>query len=203
MYYIYDRAMDQSGERGHLPRTSGDLNDSTALKNTRTSQTGIPNIASYPQTIALVSATRWGLVVLLLAWIALWWGSSSLRRTLLILALTLRLSLRRVATVILLRGLAAVALLRRITLLRGVLALTGRRLLVLTLALGSSIAALTTVLSTGRRAIAAGSRMVGLLILRVVAAINGTEKKLDDPEIGGEVYRRVCARHLFLLVLEV
>lgn len=45
--------------------------------------------------------------------------------------------------------------------------------------------------------------MVSLFVLGVVTAVNGTEQELDDPEIGGEVHRRVSASHLFLLVLEV
>jgi hypothetical protein len=70
---------------------------------------------------------------------------------------------------------------------------TWRRLLSVTL--------LTAVLAW-RSAIAAGD-WICLLVLRVVAAINGTEEELDDPEIGRKVHRRVGAHHLFLLVFEV
>lgn len=183
------------------------LIDPTELKNTQIYQTGITDIASHLQTRALVPATGRRLVILLLAWISLWRGSSSLRRTLLILSLTLTLSIAARGTVLALgRLLAAVALLRRllrIALLRRILALAGRRLLILTLARGSPITALTTVLSAGRRTVTAGGGVVGLLILRVVAAINRTKQKFDNPEIGSEIDRGVGASHFLLLVLEV
>jgi hypothetical protein len=53
-----------------------------------------------------------------------------------------------------------------------------------------------------RGTIAAGWA-VRLLVLAVVRRVNGAEKQLDDPEIGGEIDWWVGAGHFFLLVLVV
>jgi hypothetical protein len=141
---------------------------------------------------------------LLLAWIALRRGRSSLG-TLLILALTLGLTGLTIAawcTVLIWRRLRTVALLRlllAIALLRGVLA--WRRLVILTP--WCPVLLLSTILPTGGSTVAARGWMVGLLILLVVAAVDGTKKKLDNPEIRSKIHRRVSTRHLFLLILVV
>jgi hypothetical protein len=64
-----------------------------------------------------------------------------------------------------------------------------------------SVALLTAVLAWGS-AVATGRR-VGLLVLGVGAAVDGTEEELDDPEIGRKIDRRVGAGHLFLFILVV
>jgi drug/metabolite transporter superfamily protein YnfA len=85
------------------------------------------------------------------------------------------------------------------------LALTRRRRTVLALRRLLTVALLgwSTVLAAGGSAVAAWGGVVGLLVLGVVAVVDGTKEELDDPEIGGEVDGRVGAGHLFLLILEV
>jgi hypothetical protein len=71
------------------------------------------------------------------------------------------------------------------------------------LALGRAVLALrgAAVLTTWGT-VAAGS-WVRLLVLRVVAAVDGAEEELHDPEVGGQVDGGVGAAHFILLVLEV
>ena len=48
-----------------------------------------------------------------------------------------------------------------------------------------------------------GGQARSLLVLGVIAGVNGAEEELAQPQVGGEVEGRVRARHLVLLDLEV
>jgi hypothetical protein len=126
-----------------------------------------------------------------LAWAALWWLAilTSLRRVLARRRSTILTAWRR-STVLLALGRLAI-----LTTWRGCAVLALRRLAV-------PLLRSTTVLAR-RRAITTSRRRVSLLILGVVAAVNSTEKELDDPEIGSEVDGWVSARHFDLFVFVV
>jgi hypothetical protein len=168
------------------------------------------------QALVVLVPTTWRrCAVLLLAWV-----TTSLRRR------PTTTSLRRVlagwCAVLALRGLAVLSLRRRCTVLRlalrrlTILAL-GRRCTVLSLRWCAVLSLrwcavlrlLLAVALLGRSAVLAARRSavatsrVGLLVLGVVAAVDGAEEELDDPQIGGEVDGRVGTGHLFLLILEV
>jgi hypothetical protein len=160
------------------------------------------------QALVVLVPTTWRrCAVLLLAWV-----TTSLRRR------PTTTSLRRIlagwCAVLALRGLAVLSLRRRCTVLRlalrrlAILAL-GRRCTVLSLRWCTVLRLLLAVALLGRSAVLAARRSavatsrVGLLVLGVVAAVDGAEEELDDPQIGGEVDGRVGTGHLFLLVLEV
>jgi len=150
----------------------------------------------------LVSAAGWGLAILLLTWVS---AGASLGRSLLAILTWWRCLL----TVALWRcaGWSTVSLGRMLT--RGstvtlgwLLSIALRRLLAIALGWLLAVTWRRCAILAGWCAVAARCR-VALLVLRVVASINGTEKKLDDPKIGCKIDRRVCAHHLFLFVLEV
>lgn len=85
---------------------------------------------------------------------------------------------------------------------RAILALSWWGTSVLTRRWAAVLAWRSTVLAW-RCAISTRCLVVGLLVLGVVATVNGAKKKLDDPQIRCEIHRRIGAHHLFLLVLEV
>jgi hypothetical protein len=146
----------------------------------------------------LVPATWRRLAVLLLTWIS---AGTTLRRSLL--------------TVLTWWGwLLAVALWRSTIALRGLLTRWSTVTLwwLLAIALGRLLAiALRWLLTVAlrRRAIltrwctVASGRWVGLLVLGIVASVNSTKKKLDDPKIRCEIDRWVGTHHLFLFVFKV
>jgi hypothetical protein len=146
------------------------------------------------------------LAVLLLAGVTAW---PALRRALLLLAgvaaWATGAALRRVSAGLL--GWLAVLAWRR----SAVLALALGRSTVLALAWrGSAVLALRRAILALRGAaeLAAGSAVaaggwVRLLVLRVVAAVDGAEEELHDPEVGGQVDGGVGAAHFVLLVFEV
>jgi hypothetical protein len=117
-------------------------------------------------------------------------------------------SLRRIlagrCAVLALRGLAVLSLRRRCTVLRlalrrlTILAL-GRRCTVLSLRWCAVLRLLLAVALLGRSAVLAARRStvatsrVGLLVLGVIAAVDGAEEELDDPQVGGEIDGRVGA----------
>lgn len=150
----------------------------------------------------LVSAAGWGLAILLLTWVS---TGASLGRSLLAILTWWRCLL----TVALWRcaGWSTVSLGRMLT--RGstvtlgwLLSIALRRLLAIALGWLLAVTWRRCAILARWCAVAARCR-VALLVLRVVASINGTEKKLDDPKIGCKIDRRVCAHHLFLFVFEV
>lgn len=156
-----------------------------------------------PSSAPLVPSTWWRAAILLLTWVssrtALWWRSA-LRRPLAVLAL---LALWRILSL----WWASILLL----LLAGISprsALWGATVLLLwwTAVLAgwwTSVALGWTSVLTSWWCAEATWGGVGLLVLGIVAAVDGAEEELHDPKIGSEVDGRVGACHLFLLVLEV
>jgi hypothetical protein len=145
--------------------------------------------------LAGVSSLRWRATLRrsLLTILSLWRVLTRRRGTVLTLALwrLAVLSARRWSTVL------ALALGRSTILsLRWSTILTRRRLLTVPL-----LGRCSTVAS--RSAILARWGMVRLLILLVVAAVNGTEEKLNDPQIGCQIERWVGTGHLFLFIFKV
>jgi hypothetical protein len=120
----------------------------------------------------------------------------------------LRVLARRWSTILALsrRWLAVLSALRRLTILalrRRTVLSTWRGCTILLRLTVTLLRRSATILARRRSPVTSGCGVVSLLVLEVVAAVDGTEEKLDDPEIGSEVLRWVGARHLFLLVLKV
>jgi hypothetical protein len=79
---------------------------------------------------------------------------------------------------------------------------TGRRLVLLLRAAGGRLVLLlTTVTSLLTKLARAGNLGGALLVLGVVAGVDGTENELEDPEIRGEVDGWVGTSHLSRLVV--
>tara|TARA_R110002003_G_scaffold248_2_gene17618 strand:+ start:16789 stop:17271 length:483 start_codon:yes stop_codon:yes gene_type:complete len=160
------------------------------------------------------------LAILLLSRISSLRWRTALRRTLLAILTTLwrvlagrrsavlALSLRRLTVLSTWRRGAVLALpLRRLAVLSlgwlTVLTLRWSPILALGRLLAVTLLGWAAVLAAWRSTVAAGRGVVGLFVLGVVAAVDSTEEKFDDPEIGGEIDGWVGTSHLFLLVLEV
>jgi hypothetical protein len=157
-----------------------------------------------------VPTRRWSTILLLTRVAASWRWCAVLLLTLLWLSVPtlLRVLTRRWSTILTLswRWLTVLSALRRLTILtlrRLAVLPTWRRCAVLLRLTVTLLRRCATVLAWRRSSVATGCGVVGLLVLEVVAAVDSTKEKLDDPEVGSEVLRWVGARHLFLLVLEV